>query len=630
MTVTLAPEVALEPFSELPPGTFAALGDDELLRAIEAVERLKAWVDYVGLTAVGELDRRTRSAAVDRLGPDASDATRERAARSARSAAADEVVLATGLAYPEVLARIEVADGDPARVGALVDRLRDGTSTWHRVRTLAERCAPLPPDQAAEIGEAVLAPVRGGAALTDTLFRQRLNRRLARRIELRESREEALRRRALWVRVDPDGTGALTLTGGAVRLQGAYERVDSIARQLRAAGHCRTLSQLRSDVALDLMLFGHLDGSDTPAAGTSRAVLDSPATSGASPATRWVDGPHANGVTPAGTQHASVPASEHRSDAPAPCGPGTDTEAALLSQRAAARARRLEGITAGQASSAFMSQTYPHTGADPGGFAPDSTARSFDPTELGTRLPAASVHVVIALSTLLGLDHEPGQLTTATSVEPLDADIIRDAAMTAGGTWRRLVTDPLDGTAVELSSKAYRPGPRLRRAVRARDRVCRAPGCTVPAGHSDIDHDHDYHDGGATDLGNTTAKHRRHHNHKTSRQWRTDRDTSDPAGPVMWTTATGRTYSSHPYDYRPLAPERTHSVAETAIVQLLKPVEFLDDVEPWRPDTHDLRHRPPTHREREALQDLRSGAELGIPQTPQPPEVDGGSEEPPY
>ena len=50
------------------------------------------------------------------------------------------------------------------------------------------------------------------------------------------------------------------MTGEAGRVVAAMERVDDVARRLRGDGDARTLTQLRSDVALDLLLYGWVTG----------------------------------------------------------------------------------------------------------------------------------------------------------------------------------------------------------------------------------------------------------------------------------------------------------------------------------------------------------------------------------
>jgi hypothetical protein len=77
--------------------------------------------------------------------------------------------------------------------------------------------------------------------------------------------------------VDPDavGTGSLLVTGEAGRICAAIGRVDHLARQLRAAGDPRTLRELRSDVALDLLLYGWatLESEDATASTSTRAQV---------------------------------------------------------------------------------------------------------------------------------------------------------------------------------------------------------------------------------------------------------------------------------------------------------------------------------------------------------------------
>ena len=128
-----------------------------------------------------------------------------------------------------------------------------------------------------------------------------------------------------------------------------------------------------------------------------------------------------------------------------------------------------------------------------------------------------------------------------------------DRAYAAGTTWQRLVTDPLTGEAIDLTSTRYRPPPRLAAAVRLRDGTCRAPAALTPADRCDLDHDTPYAQGGTTCAANLSAKARRPHQHKTSGQWATRQD---PDGSITWTTGTGRTYTTYPMQYDPTAPGR--------------------------------------------------------------------------
>jgi hypothetical protein len=66
-----------------------------------------------------------------------------------------------------------------------------------------------------------------------------------------------------------------------------------------------------------------------------------------------------------------------------------------------------------------------------------------------------SVQVSVALSTLLGLDDQPGDLD---GHGPIPAVLARRLAADPSGTWRRLVTDPL-GRLVDYGRTRYRPRP---------------------------------------------------------------------------------------------------------------------------------------------------------------------------
>lgn len=91
------------------------------------------------------------------------------------------------------------------------------------------------------------------------------------------------------------------------------------------------------------------------------------------------------------------------------------------------------------------------------------------------------------------------------------------------------------------------PGPyvipaAMARLVRARDRVCRFPGCRVPASRCDIDHTRAW-PGGPTHPRNLACLCRTHHRLKQSRRWRVARH--GPEG-LTWTTPTGHTRTRAP------------------------------------------------------------------------------------
>jgi hypothetical protein len=86
--------------------------------------------------------------------------------------------------------------------------------------------------------------------------------------------------------------------------------------------------------------------------------------------------------------------------------------------------------------------------AGSGASGPGTSTSSVDlPREHGMR---PSVQVTVALSTLLGLDEQPGELD---GTGPIPASVARRIAADETGTWRRLVTDELG----RLSTTEDRP-----------------------------------------------------------------------------------------------------------------------------------------------------------------------------
>ncbi|WP_198598055.1 HNH endonuclease signature motif containing protein, partial [Blastococcus atacamensis] len=61
----------------------------------------------------------------------------------------------------------------------------------------------------------------------------------------------------------------------------------------------------------------------------------------------------------------------------------------------------------------------------------------------------------------------------------------------------------------------YRPSEAQQRFLKARDRTCRHPGCTVRAGWADLDHVIPHANGGETSCANLCCLCRRHHRLKT-------------------------------------------------------------------------------------------------------------------
>jgi hypothetical protein len=150
-----------------------------------------------------------------------------------------------------------------------------------------------------------------------------------------------------------------------------------------------------------------------------------------------------------------------------------------------------------------------------------------------------AVNVTVALSTLLDLDDQPGELD---GHGPIPAALARALAFDATGTWRRLLTDAR-GQLVEVSSDSYRPPVRMARHVRAAQQTCCFPGCRRPARRCELDHIDPWHDGGPTCPANLQPLCSRHHHLKHDAGWQVRRD---PEGTTRWQSPSGHTYARPP------------------------------------------------------------------------------------
>jgi hypothetical protein len=166
-------------------------------------------------------------------------------------------------------------------------------------------------------------------------------------------------------------------------------------------------------------------------------------------------------------------------------------------------------------------------------------------TALG-RPPVATVQLIVSLPTLLGLDQGTAQIPGWGWISARQG---RQLALAAGSIWKRVVTDPLTGRAIEATAGTYTVPAAMAEQIRTRDGHCRAPGCQIPTEGCDLDHSIQWQPeaaGGPTAETNLSALHRGHHNLKTAGFWDSDQS---PQGTLVWTTATGRTITTYPHVY---------------------------------------------------------------------------------
>ncbi|RZS43648.1 uncharacterized protein DUF222 [Herbihabitans rhizosphaerae] len=148
------------------------------------------------------------------------------------------------------------------------------------------------------------------------------------------------------------------------------------------------------------------------------------------------------------------------------------------------------------------------------------------------------VYVTVPATVLAGISDQPGELA---GYGPLTAQACRELA-DQHSTWRRMLTDPIDNTVLNLGRKRY-PSAALAEHVQVRDKTCRGHGCHRPAVSCEIDHTLAYGDGGETWDGNLGPFCEQHHHAKHDNGWTVEQP---KPGHFTWTSPLGRTYDLPP------------------------------------------------------------------------------------
>ncbi|QDB79029.1 DUF222 domain-containing protein [Georgenia wutianyii] len=315
----------------------------------------------------------------------------------------------------------------------------------------------------------------------------------------REAREL---RRVHHPRPLPDGMASLTAVLPATDAAGLDLALEAAARSARAGGDPRTIDQLRAD-ALALLGHGALDrGFIGEAPGDCR------------PAGAEAGGPSAH----------SAPPRDLGDDLPR-----METGNSFL------RTRHMPvgGIGGDRAQVrvtvplSVLLPPAPPAGGRPGCGPPDDDFPDQGPPD---DVPPDDRH-----------DGPPVEVAELDGYGPITPDVARALAH-SGGTWRRLVTDPLSGRLLDVGRSRYRPPAPVADFVRARDGTCVAPGCSTPARACEIDHVVPWAFSGRTGVDNLAALCPRDHAAKTVGDFRL-RHLGD--GAFEWTTPTGHHYVRH-------------------------------------------------------------------------------------
>lgn len=459
------------------------LPDFEVVEYIHATDRLVSWAQARQLHAISVLDQRPTMAPP---WPTTAGEVHD------PSVTGDEIAMRLKCSKSWATTLVELArtlyTGPLTATG---DALETGRITFRGAKLIHDRLEDIDP----HIAQRVLAKVLPGAHLrTIPQLGKDLTRELIRTVPhycAKKTQTARARRRVDRPQPLPDGMAYWAITAPAPDLLLADTILDHHARSLRNNGDPRTLDQLRTDLLLTTILNPHTCHHPTT---TSAATGTG---TGTSTAAGTVTGSAGSATTGTGT------AAPHAGSAGIDAATGTSNSP--------------DGTPAGVTDM---------TGDDPFGILANAPIR-------------ARINVTVPLSTLLGTSDQPGTLEGYGPIDPTTA-----RALAAGGIWRRIITDPVTNTVLNLGRTTYRPPTALADHIRARDKECVQPSCAKPASATDLDHTIEYHrhHGETTDT-NLGPLCRRDHMLKTDaghtlRQIR--------AGLYLWITPTGHSYLIEP------------------------------------------------------------------------------------
>ena len=169
--------------------------------------------------------------------------------------------------------------------------------------------------------------------------------------------------------------------------------------------------------------------------------------------------------------------------------------------------------------------------------------------------PTASLSTAPVSQTAASLSAADGVAEVRIGARSVAVPALTAWALAAGGTWRRLVTDPASGVVIDAGRTRYRPPAGLADLVRARDRACVFPTCQTPACRCDIDHLTAWSQGGTTSLDNLATLCEAHHRLKHTPGWALTRDQA--SGILSWHTPDKTVYQRHPNGTITRLPRKT-------------------------------------------------------------------------
>ena len=491
---------------------------------------------------------------------------------------------------------------------ALADRLPDtaaaaqrGDLSWDKATTLAGQTAMLTDDQTRTVEERVLAkaPGRTPARHRDAV------RRAVDRVDpdgADERRRQAKKDVALIRTHHGDGIGELFARMPSEQLDTVWTGAEAWARRAKAAGDPRTVDQLRVGAlfawAESFLTHGdptycdqHCQPTLTDAPCDEGPDGDEPVNDGPDDDRPDSDGPHDDGPAPGpGDTHADTenetepkPQAEPESKPEAQSETETETETGTENASRSGAPRRhgrpvrvgvIWDLTSLLGLTRHCGELLDSGATLPPGAMRDLIARGVrvrrmlirpddgelvDLTPRTWKLPGAAppdvrgpghgppVTLGVILDTRLHTALTTGDRTDLDEDTVASAHAINAALDAAHPALRVLVDYPITAESLDEKPHAETPKPALAEFVALRDRHPTNPtaGCTA-ASAGDLDHTISRATGGLTIRDNLTAVGRRWHILKTHGHWTVRRHGRG----WQWTSPTGRTYTTQPYDYR--------------------------------------------------------------------------------
>ncbi|MFB9732567.1 hypothetical protein [Ornithinimicrobium kibberense] len=576
--------------------------DLEAVRGVGALASLRCRMEAVQLVAVADLAVRTGRRLLEEKGIEdaaglSATAWGKWRAR-VKSLVAAELEVALGLGRGEARDMVAVACAPDGIVAPVLAALRRGEVPWHLVRRFWTKAGSLPVEDVTTIAAVLFgsdvscaAPERldpdgqlHGRAWAVKEFHAALDREVVRakgkdERSARAARDEAVAARDAWLRVHDDGTATLGVRTPLISGVGVFARIDRMARALRGAGEERSLAQLRSDLCASLLLHGtvevpevvdelvtpqDLDGlaavtTATPPVNlqvvvpwdclTGTVVCPRCAHTGRDTGPERAHQPQREGVVRSnggGVSQGSeggVSQGSEGGDGPRDlgalslAGSGWPPVPDWLARRCGHEQSRSSPLP-GPPSQPSGPAAPPSAAPPPSSSSPDASAPAAVPQggPVVGQAPLPGVAWSGTVAELLGL--HPAFLTPGQA---------RDLALAPGSTMHRILVDPADGRCIERTIASYRPDADMRRQIAAADVYGRGPGERTPPQRWQIDHEHEYQDGGPTAETNLNGKGVFFHAVKTARLWSS---AMNQRRDLTWTTLLRQVVTTRGHDYR--------------------------------------------------------------------------------